>query len=148
MLILCVRSFMLPYSLTLPLSPDILDRTVAVSWTMPSGVWVGILAKAENMDMFSAVLHQSPAIYQGRYSDEVASVARLRNELPIPKPDIPTLTANRKVRTLKHEVHGWWEVAFKTVICVCKELSSRTTTTWQIQGWSGVTPKSSLKSLF
>lgn len=62
---------------------------------MPSGVWVGILAKAENMDMFSAVLHQSPAIYQGRYSDEVASVARLRNELPIPKPDIPTLTAKR-----------------------------------------------------
>lgn len=74
-------------------------------------------------------------------------VARLRNELPIPKPDIPTLTASCKPRTLKHEAHGWWEVAFKTVICVCKELSSRTTT-WQIQGWSGVTPKSSLKSFF
>lgn len=56
--------------------------------------------------MFSAVLHQSPAIYQARYSDEGASVARLRNELPVPKPDIHTLTANRKVRTLKHEVHG------------------------------------------
>lgn len=33
-------------------------------------------------------------------------------------------------------------MAFKTVICVCKELSSRTTS-WQIQGWSGVTAKSS-----